>query len=124
MPEDPLPKLVQDAYILLGADWREAAKQWAEGGHSSPPVMLTVCNRTEPAARIERYFTGGDAFWRALHAPEKTLRVDSRVLGEAGDGGSAATDKAHQARPKETVVAAGRPPHPHADNEAQKKGNN
>src|SRR3546814_7093502 len=90
MPEDPLPKLVQDAYILLGADWREAAKQWAEGGHSSPPVMLTVCNRTETAARIERYFTGGDAFWRELHAPEKTLRVDSRVLEKAEIGESAA----------------------------------
>src|SRR3546814_20198896 len=91
MPEDPLPKLVHDAYILLGADWREAAKQWEEGRHSSPPVMLTVCNRTETAARIERYFTGGDAFWRELHSHEKNLRVDSRVLEQVtiGENGRA-----------------------------------
>src|SRR3546814_10980265 len=44
LPEDPLPKLVQDAYTLLGADWREAAKQWAEGGHSSPDRKSTRLN--------------------------------------------------------------------------------
>ena len=56
-PHEPLPKLVQQAYTLLGADWRKTAQEWAEAGHISPPVMLTVCNRTETAARIEHYFT-------------------------------------------------------------------
>jgi type III restriction enzyme len=31
-PHDPLPKLVKDAYTLLGADWRETQKQWKEEG--------------------------------------------------------------------------------------------
>lgn len=108
-PEDPLPKLVQDAYTLLGADWREAEKQWAESGHTSPPVMLTVCNRTETAARIERYFNSGDAFWPELHAPEKTLRVDSKVLEKAEIGEAAASDKDYEARLREIVEAAGLP---------------
>lgn len=106
-PEDPLPKLVQDAYTLLGADWREAAKQWEESGHTSPPVMLTVCNRTETAARIERYFTSGDVFWEELRAPEKTLRVDSRVLEKAEIGEAAASDKHYEARLRQVVEASG-----------------
>lgn len=108
-PEDPLPQLVQDAYTLLGADWREAASQWTESGHISPPVMLTVCNSTETAARIERYFTSGDAFWPELQAPERTLRVDSKVLEKAEIGEAAAADKDYEARLKQIVEAAGLP---------------
>ena len=43
---EPLPELVQTAYTLLGADWRAALHAWQAAGHTSPPVMLTVCNRT------------------------------------------------------------------------------
>jgi type III restriction enzyme len=95
-PHEVLPKLVQDAYTLLGADWREALKDWA--GHHSPPVILTVCNRTETAARIEHYFNKGDAHWPELNAPAKTLRVDSKVLERAEIGEIATTDKNYEAR--------------------------
>jgi hypothetical protein len=77
-PHEALPKLVQDAYTLLGADWRETRARWQEAGHHSPPVMLTVCNRTETAARIENYFNKGDAHWPELHAPNRTLRSTRR----------------------------------------------
>ncbi|MBX3691719.1 DEAD/DEAH box helicase family protein [Dokdonella sp.] len=120
-PEDALPQLVQDAYTLLGADWREAASQWAQAGHTSPPVMLTVCNRTETAARIERYFTSGDAFWPELHAPERTLRVDSRVLEKAEIGETAAADKDYEERLRAIVESAGLPPDREADLLARKK---
>lgn len=96
-PHEALPKLVQDAYTLLGADWLETAKAWREGGHKSPPVMLTVCNRTETAARIEHYFNAGGAFWPELQAPNRTLRVDSRVLEKAEVGESSGTDKDYEA---------------------------
>src|SRR3546814_426534 len=121
IPDDPLPKLVQDAYTLLGADWREPAHDWAESGHRPTQDMLTVCTPTQTAPRIERYFTGGDAFWRELHAPEKTLRVDSRVLEKAEIGESAATDKAYEARLKEIVEAAGLPSDREAELLAAKK---
>ena len=105
-PHEPLPKLVQDAYTLLGADWREALKQWREAGHPSPPVMLTVCNRTETAARIEHYFSKGDAHWPELHAPNRTLRVDSKVLEKAEIGEAASSDKAYEDRLQSIVDAA------------------
>lgn len=97
-PHEPLPKLVQDAYTLLGADWREAKRVWEEAGHKSPPVMLTVCNRVETAARIEHYFNQGDAHWPELQSPGRTLRVDSRVLDKAEIGEAATSDKDYEER--------------------------
>ena len=105
-PHEPLPELVQQAYTLLGADWREAAKLWREQGHASPPVLLTVCNRTETAARVEHYFAKGHAQWPELHAPNRTLRVDSRVLEKAEIGETAGTDKDYEARLQAIVGAA------------------
>ncbi|MFG6581307.1 BPTD_3080 family restriction endonuclease [Sulfitobacter sp. 1A13191] len=105
-PHEALPKLVQDAYTLLGADWRETAKDWAEAGHHSPPVMLTVCNRTETAARIEHYFNQGDAHWPELQAANRTLRVDSKVLDKAEIGEAATSDKAYDQRLQDIVEAS------------------
>lgn len=105
-PHEPLPKLVQDAYTLLGADWRAALQDWRAAGHTSPPVMLTVCNRTETAARIEHYFRQGNAHWPELHVPDKTLRVDSQVLDKAEQGEIAASDKDYEAELRALVEAA------------------
>ena len=85
-PHEDLPKLVKDAYTLLGADWRTTREQWQKAGHHSPPVMLTVCNRTETAARIEHYLNSGNTVLPEMHAPTKTLRVDSKVLEKAETG--------------------------------------
>lgn len=106
---EPLPKLVQDAYTLLGADWREALTDWRETGHKSPPVMLTVCNRTETAARITNYFDKGDAHWPELQAPDRTLRVDSKVLEKAEIGENASADKDYEARLRSIVKSAAIP---------------
>jgi type III restriction enzyme len=108
-PHEALPPLLQKAYTLLGADWRETARQWKELGHVSPPVMLTVCNRTETAARIEHYFRKGDAHWPELHAPAKTLRVDSRVLEKAEIGETTGADKDYERALKAIVAAAAIP---------------
>lgn len=108
-PHEALPKLVQDAYTLLGADWREAREHWAKAGHHSPLVMLTVCNRTETAARIEHYFNQGDAHWPELHAPTRTLRVDSKVLEKAEIGETATADKRYEARLAAIIEAADLP---------------
>ncbi|MEX0958905.1 MAG: DEAD/DEAH box helicase family protein [Burkholderiales bacterium] len=105
-PHEPLPALVQKAYTLLGADWRATLQTWRAGGHVSPPVLLTVCNRTETAARIESYFSKGDAHWPEMHAPDRTLRVDSRVLEKAEIGETAGTDKDYEARLRAIVEAA------------------
>ena len=105
-PHEPLPALVQQAYTLLGADWRETARLWKESGHQSPPVMLTVCNRTETAARVEHYFAKGHTHWPELHKAERTFRVDSKVLEKAEIGEAAAADKDYEVRLREIVQAA------------------
>lgn len=106
---EPLPDLVQKAYALLAYDWRETARRWAEGGHTIPPVMLTVCNRTESAARIERFFNGGDCLIPETQAPDRTLRVDSRVLEKAERGESITKDKDYAERLEAIIHAAGLP---------------
>lgn len=108
-PHEPLPSLVQQAYTLLGADWKAALETWQTNGHSSPPVMLTVCNRIETAARIEDYFNRGDAHWAELKAPNRTLQVNSKVLEKAEVGESVTVDKDYGARLQAIVDTASIP---------------
>lgn len=108
-PHEPLPELVQKAYTILAADWREALKKWNEKGHTVSPVLLTVCNRTETAARIEHYFDQGDCHFPELHAPEKTLRVDSKILKKAEIGESLSGHKDYEKRLKLIVSSANIP---------------
>ncbi len=82
-PEDPLPDLVLNAYHLLGFDWQETAKDWKKSGFTTPPVMITVANRTETAARIKYSFDRNKIRIDALCDPERTLHIDSKVLDEA-----------------------------------------
>jgi type III restriction enzyme len=82
-PEEPLPDLVTNAYYLLGYDWKEAAQSWREQGHQTPPVMITVANRTETAARVKYAFDHNKIRIDELAAPEKTLHIDSKVLDAA-----------------------------------------
>ncbi len=82
-PEEPLPDLVLNAYLLLGYDWREAWKAWAEAGLSTPPVMITVCNRTETAARVKHAFDSRRIHIDELCNQERILHIDSKVLDQA-----------------------------------------
>ena len=82
-PEEPLPDLVTNGYYLLGYDWSETAKEWKERGSATPPVMITVANRTETAARIKHAFDRKRVRIDELCDPERTLHIDSRVLAEA-----------------------------------------
>ena len=82
-PQEPLPDLVTRAYYFLGKDWLEHLLKWKEAGVKTPPVMITVCNRTETAARVEHAFSRGKIRIDELKDPEKMLRIDSKVLDEA-----------------------------------------
>ena len=106
-PHESLPNLVQNAYALLAYDWRETAQQWADAGHDIPPVLLTVCNRIESGARIERFFNGGDCLIPQTQQPDRTLRVDSRVLEKAERGESVTTNKDYAQRLEAILNAAG-----------------
>jgi type III restriction enzyme len=82
-PEEPLPDLVLNAYHLLGYDWREAWTAWKAAGFPTPPVMITVCNRTETAARIKHAFDSKRIHIDELCDPERILHIDSKVLDQA-----------------------------------------
>ena len=82
-PQEPLPDLVLNAYYLLGYDWKETWKAWREAGLPTPPVMITVCNRTETAARVKHAFESRRIHIDELCDPERVLHIDSKVLKEA-----------------------------------------
>lgn len=118
----PLPDLVQKAFALLAYDWQETHKQWQQAGHTIPPVMLTVCNRTETAARIEHFFNSGDCLISGTQAPEATLRVDSKVLEKAEKGeASSSKNKQYAERLEAVIEAAGLPADKKADLLAMKQ---
>ncbi|MGH9352106.1 MAG: restriction endonuclease, partial [Terriglobia bacterium] len=80
---EPLPDLVTNAYYLLGRDWLETRRKWRELGVPVPPVMITVANRTETAARVGYAFTHGRILIDELKDPERILHIDSKVLEKA-----------------------------------------
>lgn len=82
-PTEPLPDLVLNAYYLLGYDWREAWKVWQAAGQKTPPVMITVCNRTETAARVKHAFDSKRIHIDELCDLQRILHIDSKVLAEA-----------------------------------------
>ena len=83
LPEEPLPDLVLNGYYLLGYDWREAMKAWDKANMPTPPVMITVCNRTETAARVKHALDSGRIHIDELCDPARILHIDSKVLKSA-----------------------------------------
>lgn len=79
----PLPDLVINGYYLLGKDWLEAAKAWKARGLRTPPVMISVANRTETAARVKYAFGHKKILLEELCDPDRTLHIDSKVLDMA-----------------------------------------
>ena len=82
-PHEPLPDIVTMAYDLLGTDWLDTARDWKNAGHPVPPVMITVANRTETAARIKYALDHEKIHIEELCRPERTLHIDSKVLEQA-----------------------------------------
>ncbi len=80
---ESLPDLVVNGYYLLGKDWLEALHRWKGQGHTVPPVMITVANRTETAARIRYAFEHKKIRIDELARPERILHIDSKVLEAA-----------------------------------------
>ena len=72
-----------NGYYLLGYDWREAAREWREAQLKTPPVMITVANRTETAARVKHAFDRKRILIDELCDVERTLHIDSGVLKRA-----------------------------------------
>lgn len=94
-PFEPLPDLVMNAYLLLGKDWLATYQDWKRLGYKTPPVMISVANRTETAARIKNAFDKRKVLIDELCNPDLTLHIDSKVLDMAeakDDEGEPTTD--------------------------------
>ncbi len=81
--EEPLPDLIIQAYYLLGKDWQALYKAWKDAGAVVPPVMITVANRTETAARIKYAFDHARINVPELCEPSLTIHIDSKTLDDA-----------------------------------------
>lgn len=82
-PQEPLPQLVLNAYYLLGKDWLDWKERWAGANHPVPPVMMTVVNRIETAARVKHAIDHGDILLPELCDSKRTLQIDSKSLNDA-----------------------------------------
>ncbi len=80
---EPLPDLVSNGYYLLGKDWLETKEAWKKAGFATPPVMITVANRVETAARVRYAFEHGKIRIEELCVPDRILHIDSKVLEKA-----------------------------------------
>ncbi len=113
-PESVLPDLVINAYTMLGHDWQKTAEAWRHQGEEKPPVMITVANRTQTAARVKHAFDRGHIPVPELCDPERTLHIDSNVLrkAEAADF-VVQNSKSEQAeRLRQMVDTVGKPSQP------------
>lgn len=95
---EPLPTLVVSAFQLLAKSWSDSLQYWREQSSPVPPVMVSICNRTETAERVKRLFIDLKQVNDELSERETTLHYDSttikavekieageRVAGKAGE---------------------------------------
>lgn len=80
--ETPLPQLVMNAYDLLATDWLRTKQEWVKDGITEiPPVMISIANTTITADRIKHYFDSKSCVVKEICDPDKTLQIDSKILG-------------------------------------------
>ena len=77
---EPLPSLVVSAYQLLAGSWLETRREWQKGGARVPPVMVSICNRTETAERVKRLFVDSKQVISEMAEEETTLHYDSTTV--------------------------------------------
>lgn len=95
----------------MSKDWEELYRIWREAGCAVPPVMITVANRTETAARIKYAFDHGRIHIPELCEPEYTIHIDSKTLDavESGATGSKKDAAALLREKADTVGQRGKP---------------
>jgi len=103
-PHEKLPDLVANAYFLLGQDWIETKKVWDESGSKIPPVMITVCNRTETAARVMYSFEKKRFGLKELSDTNHLLHIDSTTMDKAEEKESSTNETSDTAETLREIV--------------------
>lgn len=78
----PLPALLTNAYLLLGQDWLNTYQQWKKNGSQVPPVMISVTNTTETAARIKNAFIEKAIPITELGEEKYLIQIDSKIMND------------------------------------------
>ena len=105
-PEEPLPDLLTQAYYLLGKDWQALYYAWKDAGADVPPVMITVANRTETAARIKYAFDHGRIPVPELCDSNLTIHIDSKTMDAATNVVAPTVDEDSEAKISKADAAA------------------
>lgn len=105
-PEEPLPDLLTQAYYLLGKDWQALYYAWKDAGADVPPVMITVANRTETAARIKYAFDHGRIPVPELCDSNLTIHIDSKTMDAATNVVAPIADEDSEAKISKADAAA------------------
>lgn len=111
--DKPLPDIVRNAYLLLARDWQQSMFEF--GDSPTPPVMLTVCNLTRTAARVENFFKNEPYDFGNLVDDDGLLRIDSNVL-KAERGEKLGNKIADDLRAKASTVGKEGEPGEHVKN--------
>ncbi len=82
---EKLPDLVANAYFLLGQDWIATKKLWDKKKSKIPPVMITVCNKTQTAARVMHSFAHNAFGLSELSDKKHLIQIDSTTIGKADE---------------------------------------
>ena len=112
-PEEMLPELARNAYLLLAHDYGKTFQNWRHKQMLVPPVMISVANRKETADRINYMFDK-----KRITAPElckegKTALIYSDLdfsRSPTGQTGSKAKQREEELREKvNTAGQIGKP---------------
>ena len=76
-PEEILPELVRNAYLLLAYDWEKTLNSWETAKMPTPPVMISVVNRQTTADRVKYMFDKKKITIPELCKEEKTVLIYS-----------------------------------------------
>ena len=76
-PEEMLPELVRNAYLLLAHDWEKTLKNWEKAQMLTPPVMISAVNGKGTADRINYMFEKGTITIPELCKSGKTALIYS-----------------------------------------------
>ncbi|MDE0091860.1 MAG: DEAD/DEAH box helicase family protein [Oligoflexia bacterium] len=76
-PEEILPELVRNAYLLLAYDWEKTLKSWEKAKMPTPPVMISAVNRQTTADRVKHMFDKKKITIPELCKEEKTALIYS-----------------------------------------------
>ena len=107
-PHEKLPDLISNAYFLLGQDWIETKKLWDEQKSKIPPVMITVCNKTQTAARVMYSFEKNKFGLEHLSNSEHLLHIDSTTMNKAEEQESAGSESTEAENLREKVDTVGK----------------